>query len=154
MLTVSHIWVVISDIRVMANKYCIAGNFRGRKLSQISRFFGYSQKFSPRNLEAWCPLAWHEWAIHGSFVRKNHIFHQFVRSFLPGKFLAIWYINLFQDDQWTSQRVRLYYLCVTVRNWSGWMRGWFLQAQSLNTFIGFCYGWEASFWQSWTAIKC
>ena len=30
--------------------YNIAGNFRGRKLLQISQFCGYSQKFSLRNL--------------------------------------------------------------------------------------------------------
>ena len=29
--------------------YLIVGNFRGRKLSRISRFYGYSQKFSPWN---------------------------------------------------------------------------------------------------------
>ena len=34
-------------------KYHIAGNFQGRKLLRISRFCGYSQKFSPRNLEVW-----------------------------------------------------------------------------------------------------
>ena len=27
--------------------YCIAGNFRGRKLSQILQFCSYSRKFSP-----------------------------------------------------------------------------------------------------------
>ena len=30
--------------------YCRAGNFRGRKLLQNSRFCGYSRKFSPRNI--------------------------------------------------------------------------------------------------------
>ena len=29
--------------------YRIAGNFRGRKLSRISRFFSHPRKFSPRN---------------------------------------------------------------------------------------------------------
>ena len=51
-------------------RYCIAGNFPGRKLLQTSWFCGYSQK-----LGAWCPLAWHKRTIHESFLRKNHVFH-------------------------------------------------------------------------------
>ena len=47
----------------------LAANFRGRRLSRISWFCGYSRKFSPWNLGVWYPLAWHEWAI-----RKNRIF--------------------------------------------------------------------------------
>ena len=34
------------NINVM---YCIVGNFRGRKLSRISRFYSHMRKFSPRN---------------------------------------------------------------------------------------------------------
>ena len=37
--------------------YCIVGDFSGRKCLQISRFYGYSRKFSPQNLEAWHLLA-------------------------------------------------------------------------------------------------
>ena len=114
-----------------------SGKLLREKIFANFTVFDYSQKFSPRNLEVWCPLAQHERAIHGSFVRKNHFFYQFVKSFLPGKFLAIQYISLFWDDQWTSQRVRLYYLCVTVRNWNVWMRGWFLQAQSWTLLLLF-----------------
>ena len=36
-----------------AIKYHIAGNFRGRKLSQMLRFCGYLRKFSLRSLGAW-----------------------------------------------------------------------------------------------------
>ena len=54
-----------------------AGNFRRRNISRISRFWGYSQKFSPRNLGAWRSLARQKWAI-----REN---------FLPRKFPAIRY---------------------------------------------------------------
>ena len=50
------------------------GNFWGRKLSRISRFCGYSQKFSPWNLGVWCLLAWHERSIHESFLHENRIF--------------------------------------------------------------------------------
>ena len=61
--------------------YHTAENFRGRKLLRISRFCGYLPKFSPWNLEAWCPLAWHERTIRKSFLCKNHIFHQFAKVF-------------------------------------------------------------------------
>ena len=37
--------------------YRIVGNFRGRKLSQILRFCGYMQKFSPQNLGR--GILWH-----------------------------------------------------------------------------------------------
>ena len=33
--------------------YGIVGNIWGKKLSQISRFYGYSQKFPPQNLGVW-----------------------------------------------------------------------------------------------------
>ena len=42
--------------RIMGKKfenYRIAGNFRGRKLSLISRIFDYQRKFSPRTFRAW-----------------------------------------------------------------------------------------------------
>ena len=54
-----------------------AGNFRRRNISRISRFWGYSWKFSPRNLGAWRSLVRQKWAI-----REN---------FLPRKFPAIRY---------------------------------------------------------------
>ena len=51
----------------------------GGKISRIkTQFCGYSQKFSPRNLEAWCPLAQHE---RSRFLLENRIFHQFVKFF-------------------------------------------------------------------------
>ena len=56
---------------------CRAGNFRRRNISRISRFWGYSRKFSPRNLGAWRSLVRQKWAI-----REN---------FLPRKFPAIRY---------------------------------------------------------------
>ena len=56
------------------------------KLSRISWFCGYSRKFSPRNLGAWCPLARHERAIHKSFLRENRIFHQFAKVFFLKSF--------------------------------------------------------------------
>ena len=37
--------------------YGIVGNIWGKKLSQISRFYGYSQKFPPQNLGVWHHLA-------------------------------------------------------------------------------------------------
>ena len=67
-------------LEVLHLRYRIAGNFGGRKLSQISWFCGYSWKFSPWNLRAWCPLAWLKWAICESFLCENRNFHQFAPS--------------------------------------------------------------------------
>ena len=67
--------------------YRIAGNFWGRKLSQISRisqFCSYLQKFSPWNLGAWCPLVRHKWAIRESFLHEN-VFFTNSRKFSPSK---------------------------------------------------------------------
>ena len=54
--------------------YHIAGNFRGRKLSQILQFCGYSCKLFPRNLGVWCLL-------HGTSKQSTKIV--FSPSFLP-----------------------------------------------------------------------
>ena len=74
-----HTWGTLSQ-RVRHYTVYIAGNFRGRKLPRISRFCGYSRKFSPRNLGAWHPLAWHKQAISESFLREN-----ILRKFFPSK---------------------------------------------------------------------
>lgn len=43
--------VTVQDVTIIGGMtYCIVGNFRERRLSQISRFCGYLQKFSLRNL--------------------------------------------------------------------------------------------------------
>ena len=53
-----------------ADKYCIAGNFRGRKLSQISKFCGYLRKFSLRNWGQ--SIIWqHQRAIREIFSAEN-----------------------------------------------------------------------------------
>ena len=50
--------------------YCIAGNFRGRILSRISRFESHPRKFSPRNFGHAAPTyVWLE-AICESFLRE------------------------------------------------------------------------------------
>ena len=59
--------------------YRLAGNFRGRKLSWISRFCSYLRKFSLRNFGACCPLERQKHAIRESFLCDNCIFHQFVK---------------------------------------------------------------------------
>ena len=50
-------------------------------LMNIPKTKKLSQKFSPWNLGAWHPLAQQKWAICKSFLRKNRIFHQFVKVF-------------------------------------------------------------------------
>ena len=69
--------------------YRIAENFQGRKLSRISRFCGYTQKFSPRNLGR--GVLWHckpEQSGRESFLYENRIFTN-SRKFLPRKIPAI-----------------------------------------------------------------
>lgn len=58
------------------------GNFRGRKLSQISRFCDFTGFL--REICA-CTLLWYEWTIRISFSAKN--FHQFVKVFIRKSFL-------------------------------------------------------------------
>ena len=91
--------------------YRIAGNFRGRKLLRFLRFCGYLQKFSPRNLRAWRPLARQKWQSAKVFLRKNFIFHQFTKVFslesfplygIPSDINSSWirYVKATQDDCW------------------------------------------------------
>ena len=70
--TVTHIQCALSFDYVQRQIYW------GRK---PSRFCGCSRKFSLWILEVWHPLAWHKQAIRESFLRENHIFHQFVKVF-------------------------------------------------------------------------
>ena len=65
----------------LIKEYHIAGNFQGRKLSQILQFCGYSQKFSLRNLGAWHPWRGTSRAICESFLLENRSFHQFAKVF-------------------------------------------------------------------------
>jgi len=71
-LCLSFYW----SMQTLSSRYHIAGKFWGRKLSRISEFCVYSQKFSPQNLGVWHPLVEQKWAI--------------CESFLPRKFPAIW----------------------------------------------------------------
>ena len=50
--------------------YCIAGNFRGRKLSRISRFFRHLWKFSPRNSRHATPIMRPVLTFRQSFLSK------------------------------------------------------------------------------------
>ena len=70
--------------------YHIAENFRGRKLSRISRFCGYSRKFSLQNLGVW-----HLWCCKSEqsakvFSAKIVLFTN-PQKFSPSKFPAIQY---------------------------------------------------------------
>ena len=65
--------------------YRIAENFRGRKLSQISRFCGYMRKFSLRNLG--CGVIWRCKSEQSTKVFSAKIVFSLIReSFLPQKF--------------------------------------------------------------------
>ena len=69
--------------------YRIAGNFRGRKLSRISRFESHPRKFSPRNLGAYRTHLWLVSSNPWKFSLRNSHFLQIRGSFLPRKFTAI-----------------------------------------------------------------
>ena len=62
----------------------IAGNFRGRKLLQISRVCGYLWKFSLWNLRAWRPLAQQKRQSAKVFSAKI-VFFTNSRKFSPSK---------------------------------------------------------------------
>ena len=70
-----------------ADLYRIAGNFRGRKLSQSLKFCSYLRKSSLPNLGAWHLLVASASNLQKFFSVK--IFSPICKSFLPGKFPAI-----------------------------------------------------------------
>ena len=65
----------------LRDMYRIAENFRGRKISRISRFCCNLWKFCPWNLGVWRPLAWQKQAIRKSFLYENRIFHWSAKVF-------------------------------------------------------------------------
>ena len=71
-------------IRFQQECYHTAENFRGRKLLRISRFCGYTQKFSPRNLGR--GIVWHSKSDQSTkvFSTKN-VFFTNSRKFSPSK---------------------------------------------------------------------
>ena len=77
--------IIVHVLATQATKYRIAENFRGRKLSRISRFCGDSRKFSPRNLGAWRSLPRQK----RKFSSRKSYFSLIRESFLPRKFFAI-----------------------------------------------------------------
>ena len=66
--------------------YRIAENFQWRKLSQISRFCGYSRKFSLRSLGAWRPLVRHS-EQSAKVFRKNGCNVAFVISLVVSQMM-------------------------------------------------------------------
>ena len=78
-------------------QYRIVGNFRGRKLSKISRFCGYTRMFSPQNLGR--GILWHSKSEQSAkvFSQKSYSL-QICESFLPQKFPTIQYCSMFQSS--------------------------------------------------------
>ena len=71
------------DLRkVMKREYNViiymAGNFRGRKLSQLSRFFSHPRKFSPRNSRHATPIMQ---PFHESFLHKMLLSYRSAKLF-------------------------------------------------------------------------
>ena len=72
--SINHHWNIglntASAVKLHCHTYRIAGNFRGRKLSRISRFFRHLRKFSPRNSRHATPIMWPVLTFHESFLHK------------------------------------------------------------------------------------
>ena len=71
--------------------YCIAGNFRGRKFSRISRFESHPWKFSPWNLGVCRTHLWLVLSNPWKYSSQNSHFLRIRESFLPRKFTTIQY---------------------------------------------------------------
>ena len=62
-------------------QYRMAENFRGRKLSWISRLCGYSQRFSPWNLGMCLSFGAARASNPRKFLHENRTFYQFAKVF-------------------------------------------------------------------------
>ena len=88
------------NIKLVHSQYRIAGNFRGRKLSRISRFCGNPRMFYPRNVsQPRAPQynATRTVQIAKVFSAKSY-FSLIRESFIPRKFPAIRYARSKQQD--------------------------------------------------------
>ena len=63
------------------DKYRIAGNFRGRKLSRISRFFRHPRKFSLRNSRHATPIMRPLLTFRESFLREMLLSYRSAKVF-------------------------------------------------------------------------
>ena len=54
--------------------------FEGENFRKFRGFVAIRESF-PTKFRAWRPLAWQKQAICESFLRENHIFHQFAKVF-------------------------------------------------------------------------
>ena len=61
--------------------YRIAGNFQGRKLSRISRFFSHPRKFSPRNSRHATPIMRPVLTFRESFLREMLLSYRSAKVF-------------------------------------------------------------------------
>ena len=80
---------LVSDMYQTTNDH-IAGNFQGRKLSRILRFYSHPRKFSPWNFRHATPIMRSVY-IPQKFSPQNAPFQPIRESFLPWKFPAIRY---------------------------------------------------------------
>ncbi len=87
------------------SRYRIAGNFRGRKLSRILRFYSHPRKFSPRNFRHATPIMRSVY-IPRKFSPQNAPFLPIRESFLPQKFPAIRYVVMMMRVNTVESRAR------------------------------------------------
>ena len=114
--------------------YCIVENFRERKLSRISRFCGYTLKFSPQNLGRgvlWCGKSEQSAKVFSAEI----VLFPNSQKFLPWKFPAIRYkhhlISLIQPypiqytllHQPTTLHERTFHASTVFILWCFWTTG-------------------------------
>ena len=98
--------------------YRIAENFRGRKLSRISRFCGYTRKFSPWNLGR--GVLWRCKSEQSAKVFSAKIvFSPICKNFFPRKFPAIQYVSCMVDSGAFHMTVYYSINCFTCMGWGG-----------------------------------
>ena len=81
MIASSIVWYNVIIKILSVEQYRIVGNFRGRKLSQISRFFSHLRKFSPRNSMHAIPIMQPVLTFRESFLREMLLSYRSAKVF-------------------------------------------------------------------------
>ena len=84
---IRYIWIPMMDISewielgIESDPYRIAGNFRGRKLSRISRFLSHPRKFSPQNSRHATPTMRPVLTFRENFLREMLLSYRSAKVF-------------------------------------------------------------------------
>ena len=86
----------MSETGCIIVRYCIAEKFRGRKLSQIDEKYDFCGESFHGLLAFGVPKKRHAPKFRGENFCEQPQKHEIRKSFLPRKFSAIWYQELYQ----------------------------------------------------------